>query len=300
VELIVVANEIVVGADTAWRRSGAVDWALHEAILRRMPLRAVHVVDERRRHADVAPVKIDGEVIIPDPVPAADQRVLDELSSYVAAADPELDLGTDVLVGAPSRRLAELSAEAELTVVGRRGAGGFARLLLGSTSEYVAYHGQGPVVVVPAGWQGRPGGAPIVVGVDAHEQNDGALAFAFEMADLHHAPLRMVHAWDVAARDTLDLAAIPDLREHQQRLAGELLDAVAEPLQHKHPDVHVERTLIEGHPVEALLDTAESPAAQLLVIGGRHHRATTLMLGSVARGVLHHATIPVAVVHERT
>jgi nucleotide-binding universal stress UspA family protein len=299
VELIVVTNEIVVGADAAWRRSGAVDWALHEAMLRRMPLRAVHVVDERRRHADVAPVKIDGQVIIPDPVPAVDQRILDELSSYVAAADPALDLEAEVLVGAPSRRLAELSTEAELTVVGRRGAGAFARLLIGSTSEYVAYHGEGPVVVVPAGWQGRPD-APIIVGVDAHEQNDGALGFAFELADLHDAPLRMVHAWDVPAWDTLDVVAIPDLREQQQRLAGELLDGVAEQLQHKHPDVHVERTLIEGHPVEALLDTVDSPAAQLLVIGGRHQRASTVMLGSVARGVLHHATIPVAVVHERT
>lgn len=294
-----VTNEIVVGADAAWRHSGAVDWALHEAVLRRWPLRAVHLVDEPRRHADVAAVTIDGQVIIPDPVPAVDQRILDELSSYVVAADPDLDLGTDVLVGAPSRRLAELSAEAELTVVGRRGAGRFARLLIGSTSEYVAYHGEGPVVVVPAGWQGRAD-APIVVGVDADEQNDGALDFAFEMADLHHAPLRMVHAWDVPARDTLDVAAIPDLRAQHQRRAGELLDGLAEQLQQKYPDVHVERTLVEGHPVEALLDTAESPAAQLLVIGGRHHRASTLMLGSVARGVLHHATIPVAVVHERT
>ncbi|MFD3401348.1 universal stress protein [Kribbella sp. NPDC058693] len=269
-----VTNEIVVGADAAWRRAGAVDWALQEAVLRRMPLRAVHLVDERRRHADVAPVTIDGQVIIPDPVPGVDQRVLDELSSYVAAADPELDLGTDVLVGTPSRRLAELSGEVELTVVGRRGAGKFARLLIGTTSEYVAYHGQGPVIVVPAGWQARAQ-APIVVGVDAHEQNDAALDFAFEMAELHHAPLRMVHA-------------------------GETMDGLVDERQAKHPDIHVERRLVEGHPVEALLDAAESPAAQLLVIGGHHHRASTLMLGSVARGVLHHATTPVAVVHERS
>lgn len=77
------------------------------------------------------------------------------------------------------------------------------------------------------------------------------------------------------------------------------LDTVAEQWQPKHPDVEVKRKLRQSHPVLALLDTAESSGAQLIVIGGRRHRSPGLVLGSVARGVLHHATVPVAVVHDR-
>ncbi|TCN31192.1 nucleotide-binding universal stress UspA family protein [Kribbella orskensis] len=292
-------NDIVIGVDAAWHRSGALDWALHEAVLRRMPLRAVHVVDQRV-HTHVAPVKVDGQLIVPAVIPEPDSRLVDELEQYVAAADPALDLGADVLIGAPDRRMAELSAQAELTVVGRRGIGGFARLLIGSTSESVANHGHGPVVVVPDGWQrARYEHAPIVVGVDEYEQNDAALEFAFEMAALHHVPLWMVHAWDLPAPYTWDAAAISGMHDQWQQLARHRLDSVAEQWQRKHPEVHLDQQLRQSHPVPALLDTAESTGAQLIVIGGRHHRMSGLMLGSVTRGVLHHATVPVAVVHER-
>ena len=45
-----VQHLIVVGVDAAWRRSGALNWALDEAVQRRIPLRAVHVVDDRMRN----------------------------------------------------------------------------------------------------------------------------------------------------------------------------------------------------------------------------------------------------------
>jgi nucleotide-binding universal stress UspA family protein len=299
VELIVMTNDIVVGVDAAWRRSGALDWALHEAVLCRTPLRAIHVVDQRVR-TYVAPVKVDGQLIVPAAIPEPDSRLVDELEQYVAAADPALDLGTDVLVGAPDQRLTELSGRAGLTVVGRRGVGGFARLLIGSTSEFVANHGQGPVVVVPDGWQrSQYLNAPIVAGVDGDEQTDAALEFAFEMAARHRVPLWMVHAWDVPAPYTWNTAAVSGMHEQWKQWARLRLDTVVEQWQPKHPEVEVERKLRQSHPVLALLDTAESTGAQLIVVGGHHRRRSGLMLGSVARGVLHHATVPVAVVHER-
>ncbi|MGW5193359.1 universal stress protein [Kribbella sp. NPDC004138] len=289
-------DKIVVGVDGAWRRSGAVDWAVQEAVRRRMPLRAVHVVDDR--HAQT-PVRVEGQVIMAAPIPEIDRRLLDDVEKYLAAAAPEQDLDADVVIGAPDRRLAELSADAELTVVGRRGIGGFARLLIGSTSEYVANHGDGPIVVVPDGWRPeRHANAPVVVGVDRYDGNDAAMEFACETAALHDAPLWMVLAWDVPAAYTWDVAAAGELTEDWEHLAQDRLDSIAAQWRHKYPDIEVERKLLRSHPVAALLETAESAGAQLVVTGGRRHRLPGVVVGSVARGVLHHATIPVAVVHD--
>ncbi|GAA0955879.1 universal stress protein [Kribbella koreensis] len=292
-------DKIIVGVDAAWRRSGALDWAVHEAVRRRVPLRAVHVADERTRHAYAAPVRIEGQVIIPAVIPEADNRLADEVEEYLVAADRSLDLAADVVVGAPDKRLAELSTDAGLTVVGRRGVGGFARLLIGSTSEYVANHGDGPIVVVPEGWKRvQHVHAPVIVGLDGYEDDGVALEFACEMAVRDAAPLWMVLAWDVPTPYSWNAATAGAVREDWKRLARERLDTVAEQWQHKYPDLKVVRRLVQAHAAAALLETAESAGAQLIVIGGRRHRLPGLMLGSVARGVLHHATVPVAVVHD--
>ena len=68
--------------------------------------------------------------------------------------------------------------------------------------------------------------------------------------------------------------------------------------QEKYPDVAVRSAVIRDHPVSGLV--AESMAQRLLVVGnrGQHPFADTL-LGSIAQGVLHHATCPVAVIPTR-
>ena len=295
-----VQHLIVVGVDAAWRRSGALNWALDEAVQRRIPLRAVHVVDDRMRKTYAGPVVIDNQTVTVAPVTEHDHRLVDDLERHVTAADPKLDLGADVLVGPPDKRLAELSAQVELTVLGRRGLGTFTRLLIGSTSEAVANHAEGPVVVVPDRWQpDRHAGGPIVVGVDVLEENEDAFEFAFEMAAARKVPLWMVHVWDVPATQAWDASAISGAH-HWKEIAQLRLHEIAEKWHGKYPDVDLHEKVRQSHPVLGLLDACVATDAQMIVVGGhRHNRMTAMLVGSVARGVLHHADIPVAVVHER-
>ncbi len=292
---------IVVGVDGSWRHTAALDWALHEAALSRTPLRAVHVVDERARHRPFfGPVDVDGQRYTPVPIGEA-TALVDEVMSYARAADPTLDLGADIEVGPPGRKLVEVGAEAKMLVVGRRGMGIFSRLMIGSTSEVAANQAQCPVVVVPDGWQPqRHRGGPIIVGVDGSSPSEAALEFAFEVATVHHVPLWMVHVWDVPSAVAWDTAGITDLHDRWKAVAEQTLDEVAEQWHRKYPDVDLRQKVRQSHPVLGLLDAAIATDAQLLVVGGhRHNRITGMLLGSVARGVLHHATWPVAVVHGR-
>ncbi len=64
------------------------------------------------------------------------------------AAHPDLTVEAEVLYGDAGHVLSPLSARAGLMVVGSRGRGGFAGLLLGSVSHIVIHEAECPVMVV--------------------------------------------------------------------------------------------------------------------------------------------------------
>jgi nucleotide-binding universal stress UspA family protein len=273
---------IVVGTDGSPRADLAVEWAADEATLRRCPLHIVYAA-ERWEH-DMPLHTAPGTC---ESLTETGQHVLTEAVERAAKAHPCLPVTTELIFDSPARALRSLGRRAEEVVVGHRGLGGFAGMLLGSTSLRVAGHVPVPVVVV----RGEPGErrCEVLAGVDVSEDCAAVLAYAFQAAELRGAWVRVVHAWQVPA--TLSGVAVHETAAvTQERLA----DAVA-PWRAKFPDVAVVEQTPCGNPVGEL--AGRSSRAVLLVVGSRApNDQRGSCLGPVGHGMIHYADCPVAVV----
>jgi nucleotide-binding universal stress UspA family protein len=138
---------IVVGVDGSESSRAALRFALAEARLRAVPVRAVAVW-----HVPIA--VYEGAYATPD------TSLLDELRDQTAEALNDavegagdaargVSLETVVREGQPATVLLDEAADADLLVVGSRGLGGFRGLLLGSVGQQCAHHAPCPVVIVP-------------------------------------------------------------------------------------------------------------------------------------------------------
>jgi nucleotide-binding universal stress UspA family protein len=286
---MVIEPVIRVGVDGSWRDTGALEWALQESSLRHEPIHAVHVIEEGLR---------DSPHWEPTVVDEAAMKLIDEVQQYVKTTEPRLDHQVDLQVGPPAATLASLAEGCRMLVVGRRGLGGFKRLLIGSTSDAVANEASVPVVVVPEGWKAQQRHGPVVVGLDDSSDNEAAIEFAATAAAERFVPLRMVHVWDLPYVYSWDAMNAASQSEEWAEAAQGHFDELAAQWRDRYPMLEIQADVIQGHPVGSLVETAELSEAQLLVLGGRkHRRLTTALMGSVARGVLHHARCPVAIVH---
>lgn len=133
---------IVVGIDRSEGARAALEWAVEEAARRGATVEAIHAWEPPLAISTplgVAPVDLHEDDIAEEMT--AIQAVLDEVAP---------DVEVTYAAGSPAGALLEAAAGADLLVVGTRGRGGFAGLLLGSVSQQVAHHAPVPVVIVPA------------------------------------------------------------------------------------------------------------------------------------------------------
>ncbi|MEU7580118.1 universal stress protein [Streptomyces sp. NPDC041068] len=280
---------LIVGVDGSNPSLRALDWAVSEAAAHGLPLHVVHASRWERYEGHEPSFGLNrpsGQVLSDHIAASAVERALRRTVSVKVTGE--------VLSEDPALALVRLGSEAGAVVVGNRGRGELAELLLGSVGLSVAAHATSPVIVV-RGHENNVYGElrAIVLGVDDPQEAVPTAHFAFREARTHSASVTVVHAWRCPAREVPDFPArIHD--DHQRRAEALVEEAVREAMA-AHPDVTVRRGVVEGHARTALLDASRT--ADLLVVGARRRQGRIgMQLGPVNHAVLHHAACPVAVV----
>jgi nucleotide-binding universal stress UspA family protein len=134
-------GRIVVGVDGSGSSLQALDWAAHQAELTGDVLEVITTWEWPAHHGWTAPLPEDWD-------PQAEMtKVLDEVLDRLRRAHPNVTVHPRVVEGHPAPVLIEASRGAELVVVGSRGHGEFAGMLLGSVSEHCVTHAHCPVLV---------------------------------------------------------------------------------------------------------------------------------------------------------
>ncbi|HLS72385.1 MAG TPA: universal stress protein, partial [Actinomycetaceae bacterium] len=139
-------RRIVVGVDGSESATIALRRAVDEAIAWDAHLTAVAAVPIGGGAGSLAwlPAAVDRDDVL------ADVKVGLGVAVEQAVDGREVRLSQHALDGNAAALMAEFSTAVDLVVVGSRGRGGFAGLLMGSTSQAVLHHAVCPVMVVPA------------------------------------------------------------------------------------------------------------------------------------------------------
>lgn len=143
-ESVPVEPIVAVGVDGSEQARVAVLVAAEEAMLLGVPLRVVCAVPQFSGSLAWVPAPVDREQLFRDI-----QAQLRAGTAWLQSHFPDLEVQTSLVDGAPVDILVGVTRSVELLVLGTRGHGGFAGMLLGSTTDGVLHHTKGPVMVVP-------------------------------------------------------------------------------------------------------------------------------------------------------
>lgn len=303
-------QSVTVGLDGTRESLAAVDWAAREARARGVTLQIIQVRETGAYpYSPVADDEVEREW-----AQTITSEALDDLNRRM----PELAATVDMVAGRPAHVLADASAETDLLVLGSRGLSTVLGFIVGSTALPTVAHTVCPVVLVRA----RPGdgdersaederggpaepypypasetpGGDIVLGLDLGRPCEELIAFAFDAAARHSAPLRVLHAWDLPPTYGMRPLPVPPAMTNELLAAqNQALAATLRPWQETRPEVKVQAEAVIGQPARLLVEAAAETS--LLVVGRRNRRSRLgTHVGTVAHSVMHHARTPVAIV----
>ena len=211
---------------------------------------------------------------------------------------------TDVQVPEGDARQAILGAAeqwpADLVVLGARGLGAVAGFLLGSVSLGVVRHVRCSVLVVKGGADATRG---VLIAIDGSEHAAAAAAFVarlpldptvvVRLTGVVESPRYPATTPGVAAGIVRD--AVAQIVKERSTALEQALAKAAAPFAGRVK--RIERRVLVGHPVDALVGAAATPDVGLVVVGARGlGTLERVLLGSVSEGVLRHVDRPVLIV----
>jgi nucleotide-binding universal stress UspA family protein len=274
---------VVVAIDASDSARDAAAWAADLAADWSAPLHLVHVVPGDPQDRPL------------DPLPSWLTTLLDVAER--AGARP---CTAEAQPGDLATTIAARAVGARMVVLGSYGAGASEGMLAGTTSRAVVEHAACPVAVVrgSAPRIAPPRGGPVVVGVDGSAAGAAALEFGADLATSLGCQLLAVHCWS-------DVYATPEGGAHRSRSPETLvatgaaaLDEQLKPIIDRHPELDVQRKLVDAPPLQALIEHAAG--ARMLVVGTRGRTGQTgILMGSTSLSLVDFANCPVVVVHPR-
>ena len=225
---------------------------------------------------------------------AAAQQQLDRWAEDVAL-HAGVTPPTQVCAGSVLEALATAAQDADLLVLGARGASPLRDLILGSTAERLIRRSPRPALVVR-----QPPDAPyrhLLVPVDFSPASLPSLELALRFAP--DAALTLVHALDTSVEGKLWLAGVSDekMRAHRARAHDQAMRQAEDLIGQAGAERHRVAVVVESDDAARLvLATAAAREADLIVIGRQGQSLLAdFLLGSVTRHVVAGAACDVLV-----
>lgn len=286
-------GSVVVGVDGSPESEHAVLWAAEEACHEHRRLTLVHTEKTVSANelawlaqAGIPPRQVEDEIRVDA------ERIMQRARSLAADRYPEAPIETVIGYGDARKQLLELAAGASMVVVGTRGHGTVAALLLGSVSAALVRHSPAPVAVVRA--NPTPTTRGVVIAADGSEASLDPIEQAFREASERHLPLTIAHClWD-GLMAQVRWAPVADNDPVGDDARVRIAESVAG-MGEKYPDVSVEVLLARGAIDAFLVDVSSD--FDLLVLG-RPPRSLgqRLTLSGLTTSIAEHARSTVLVV----
>ena len=141
---------ITVGVDGSENSHQALEWAMKEASLQHAALTVLIVNEVMASYWTSAPVIFPEDQALTEKARQWAEDAVAKVASQLSDSQPA-SVTVRAVSGFADQELIDASKDSDLLVVGSRGGGGFARLMLGSISSKVVHHAACPVVIVPTG-----------------------------------------------------------------------------------------------------------------------------------------------------
>jgi len=225
-----------------------------------------------------------------------------------AALAGERSVSTTLLDGKPGVEIGEhvRETDASLLVLGRQGATGLGKRLLGGVTEHVVQHVAVPVLVVPAATEQTREYSRILVPTDGSANAAAATPHGAAVASQYGATVHVLNVVDLqSAGGAFNAGGLEDeFVDRLEREGREAIDAAAENLAASAPDVSVETAVnrtasLDGVAV-GIREYVYTNDVDLVVMGS-HGRSNLQrqLLGSVTSQLLGDIDVPVLVVNRR-